>query len=487
MKNKRLAKLVRNRPEKYPHELERNYERVFERIMDAWGTARADQIFLDLLVDVRGTRHGFPVKVAEEIYFLSELHSLTFDSKGEARIADEALRITKADERTREFRAVLEERGFKFVPSELFCCISSGDLANVVMFVNAGMEVDTLNEQGWTPLMVALFEGQEKVALFLIRKGADPFFIDPTGYRPIHWAAFQGYVSVIHELVERRVGLDVKTNFGWTPLLQAASRGYTTTVDTLATLGADVNLRDNEGWTPLHKACANGHEEVVSVFLLHGAKVDARHPDGRTALHIAVEHGHDAIVGMLLAAGADVKATDANGATALHIAAARNDIAVIDRLLSAGARRSLRDRHGVTPLMYAVEAGAVAAIRRFIAAGAEIAETLEARAIDRQAVPGRTGHFGRVAAGAARLVRSIGVGRRDRLHDYVARNDFLRVRSEVARGADPNAMGPDGLTPLEIAAANGHHNMWGVLIDLGAGRRQGKRWRSSPGLQQANN
>jgi hypothetical protein len=30
------------------------------------------------------------------------------------------------------------------------------------------------------------------------------------------------------------------------------------------------------------------------------------------------------------------------------------------------------------------------------------------------------------------------------------------------------------MTPLEVAAAHGNHNMWGVLIDLGAGRRSAK-------------
>lgn len=474
MRHKNLAKLVRNRPEKYPHELERHYERILDRIMALWGKPEAEQYFLDLLVDARGSRSGFPVKVAEEIYFLSELHSLTFNSKGEAHIAGETQRLEKADQRTAEFRFALEERGFKFVPSEMFACISKGELANVVMFVNAGMSVDTLNDRGWTPLMVALFEGQEQVALFLIKRGADPFFCDPTGYRPIHWAAFHGYVTVIRELAQRGVNLSVKTNFGWPPLLQAAARGYAPAVDTLAELGANIDISDNEGWTALHKACANGHEDVVAVLLLHGAKLNQRHKDGKTPLFLAIEVGQRIIAAMLLKAGADASAADGEALTPLHIAAERNEVALIDLLLASGARRSARDRRGVTPLVRAVEFGSIAAIRRLLAAGAGIEETLDVRAADLNAAPARPGRMGGVFTTATRVAKGIRLGRRSRLHECVANNDFLGVRTEVGKGSDPNAIGPDGLTPLEIAAAHGHRQMWGVLIDLGAGRRAAK-------------
>lgn len=470
MKHKKLAKLVRNRPEKYPHELERHYERVLDRIMELWGTPEAEQYFLDLLVDARGSRSGFPVKVAEEIYFLSELHSLSHSTKGEARIRGETEVLHKADERTAEFRAVLEDRGFKFVPTEMFACISKGDLANVVMFVNAGMAVDTLNERGWTPLMVALFEGQEKVALFLIKRGADPFFCDPSGYRPIHWAAFHGYVTVIRELSERGVNMNVRTNFGWAPLLQAAARGYAAAVDTMIQLGAGPDITDTENWTALHKASANGHEDVVAVLLLHHVKLNVVHSDGKAALHLTVESGNRTIADMLLKAGADPSSADGRGTTPLHIAAARGDVAMVDLLLAHGAKRSKRDQRGVTPLMSAVGAGAIPTIRALIAAGARIEETLDVRADERLA---ETGARGGVMSTAARMVRSLH-RRRSRLHECVARNDFLGVRTEIEKGMDPNAIGPDGMTPLELAAAHGHLNMWGVLIDLGAGRRIAK-------------
>ena len=475
MKNKRLAKLVRNRPEKYPHELESRYGRILERILELWGTPQAEQYFLDLLVDGRGGRTGFPIKVAEEIYFLSELHSLTFNERGQVRIREETQRLVKAEKRAAEFRQVLEQRGFKFVPTEMFACVTKGDMANLVMFVNAGMDVNTPNERGWTPLMVALFEGQEEVALFLIKHGADPFFSDTTGYSPIHWAAFHGYVSVIRELAQRRVNLDAKTNFGWTPLLQASARGFAPAADTLLQLGAHVEIADEEGWTALHKACANGYKAVVDILIRHQAPLDQQHSDGRTALHIAVDARQAAIVAAMVVAGANPNIVDAEGASPLHLAAEKNEVKMMDLLLSVGAKRSRQDKQGFTPLMRAVGTGSTAAIRRLLAAGASIDETLGVRTHDGKDVPADSGRGGKMLSSAIQVAKGVGALRRFRLHEGVARNDFLGVRTAVQRGADPNSVGPDGMTPLEIAAAHGYHQMWGVLIDLGAGRRLPKR------------
>jgi ankyrin repeat protein len=221
---------------------------------------------------------------------------------------------------------------------------------------------------------------------------------------------------------------------------------------------------------PIYKACANGHEAVVDILLLHHAKLNVGHSDGKTALHLAVEEGLRPIAEMLLRAGADASIADLRGTTPLHIAAARGDVAMVDLLLEHGAKRSKRDKRGVTPLMSAVGAGAIPTIRALIAAGAKIEETLDVLSDERLT---ESGARGGVMSMAARMVRSLN-WRRSRLHECVVRNDFLGVRTEIEKGTDPNAVGPDGMTPLELAAAHGHLNMWGVLIDLGAGRRIAK-------------
>ena len=469
MQNKQLAKILRNRPEKYPHELEKRYGRVLNSIMEVWGGPEAESYFYRLLVDERGGRTGFPAKVAEEIFFLNELHALLFHSSGATTTPlGETERIAKADARSKEFRAALEARGIEFVPPEFFRCVSGGDMSAVVLFINAGMGLESRNEQGWTPLMVALFEGREDIALFLIKKGANINFSDRSGYRPIHWAAYKGYSTVIREIALRGADVNTTTHFGWPPLLQAAARGHANAVETLIELGAQVNAHDNEGWTALHKACSNDDRTVVQALLTHGAKVNAAYRDGTTALHLATRLGHKVLVAMLLKAGANPNVSDNNGTTPLHLAARHRDITVISLLLESKAAVSPQDQHGATPLMHAVEAGAMGVIKLLIGAGARIEETLAVHDAERENDNTDRPQLSRVLSTAANLIRtSDRLMRRGsyRLHQFVANSDIAAVQREIANGADVNAVGPNGMTPLQIAASLGNIALWGLLVE----------------------
>lgn len=471
MENKKLLKVLRNRPEKYPHHLERQFPRVLERIMELWGSSEADHNFFELLVDRRGDREGFPGKVAEEIFFLSELHALLYRSTAEESGAprQETERIVLADAKTQQFRASLESRGIKFIAPEFFRCISGGDLAAVVLFVNAGMAIDTPNEKGWTPLMVALFDGKEEVALFLIKKGADVHFADNSGYQPLHWAAFQGYAAVIGEIVGRGGIVNVTTHYAWTPLMQAAALGHRRAVEVLLDLGAQPNTRDNEGWSPLHKACSNNHREVVQILIHRGSAVDLECADGTTALHIAARLGHEDLVDVLLINGANPVEQDAKGVTPLHLAAGRGDARMIDRMLETYRFTSPRDKSGATPLLWSIRAGTLPAARRLIAAGARIQETL---ALDTTAASAARSGLVRAVAEARRLLLPADTVRRasQRLHRGIVRNDAESVRRELAHGANPNVPDGDGPTPLEAAAMQDNIYIWWLLAESGAGR-----------------
>jgi uncharacterized protein len=477
MQNKQLVEILGNRLDKYPLVLEQQFERVLVRIMELWGSAAAQDYFVDLLVDKRGNRTGFPPKVAEEIFFLSELHSLLFNRHGRQQpgsFYEDKRKVLQAEKRTEEFRAALEARSIKFIAPEFFRCVSGGDLAAVTLFVNAGMAIDTPNEQGWTPLMVALFEGREEIALFLIRKGADIDFADRSGYRPIHWAAFQGYANVIHEIVEREGNVNVMTDFGYTPLLQAAARGYAVSVQALIERGADPNIQDHEGWTALHKACGNNHVTVVKALIMAGASPSLTCADGANALHIAARLGHEELVQFLLEAGAGGPMQDQEGGTALHIAAARNHLGVIERILQIHPQPCPRDRNGATPLVWALRAGAIAAARRLVHAGARIQEVLAVNDADRVAASGGRG-IGRALADAAGWLRAAEKSLTrlgNRLHRCVERNDATGVLQEIAKGANLNQRDSNGRTALEIAASANNTELWWLLAENGAGQEK---------------
>ena len=469
---KSFAQIFKDRPERYPHELEKAFPRVLAQIAEVWGTDQASVCFREMLVDSRGARRGFPPKVVEEIFYLSELHSLLYGGQQlpSSRSSGDSQRFTRDDEKSRQFRKVLEARGIKFVVSEFFVRITRGDLSNAEMFVNAGIDIEAHNDQGWTPLMVALFEGREDVALFLIDKGANVNFIDSSGYRPVHWAAFKGYTNVIDEIVARGGNVNVATNYGWRPLLQAAALGHLDSVVSLLRHGAAPDACDNDGASALHKAASNNHTEVMRALVRGGADRDLEAMDRMTALHAAARLGYADTAEVLLDMGCSLAVKDSRGATPLHLAAANNHIDVVDKLLDLKSSIAAPDNDGATPLVYAIRSGALDAARRLIRAGADIREIISG---EQHATPKRPCPcIGRKlirAAGRLPLLNCAGRAKY-RLHRYIKRDDVDAVKRLISKPVDVDARDARGRTALELAALRDNAQIWWLLVEKGAGR-----------------
>ena len=296
--NEKLLHLLSGQEELYPLNLEEKYLRVLNRIVELWDTKEIDDYFNDLTIDNRGgTRQGFPPNVASEIFALSMAHAKICSQQQQV-----AAGATPWDNVEASKKAAVEQQGYAFSPKGFIQSAEKGDHKAVLLFLSSGVDIDTRDEHGWTPLMVSTFNGKEEVALLLIRSGADVRAKDTAGYGPLHWAAFNGYSSVVKLLIEKRAHVNERSNHGWTPLLQAASRGHLLTVGQLIAAGAEVNLASNDGWTPLHKAAANGHTEVVKLLLAKGAIRNSEYQDGTTPLKLAIKNKHAEIVSLLSSA-----------------------------------------------------------------------------------------------------------------------------------------------------------------------------------------
>lgn len=293
MKNPRLADILKDKPEKYPYALETLYPRVLTRIMDLWDTPPAlQECFEELMVDKRGGRQGFPKEVAHDIFVLSAIYDdyLNRPPEGVDPWASEA---AKKD---------LEEQGYEFSTQRFHNVVERNNYDAAALYLQAGMAVDTPGEHGWTPLMVASFNGNEAIAELLLERGANAFFVEAAGYTPLHWAAFNGFLRVTQILIGKRVPVNAANRYGWTPLLQASAQGHLQVCEMLIAAGALVTAADGEGWTPLHKAVANGHAAIVELLLKHGADVRASHKSGMTPIKLAHQKGHPAIYERLMQA-----------------------------------------------------------------------------------------------------------------------------------------------------------------------------------------
>ncbi len=213
-------------------------------------------------------------------------------------------------------------------------------------------------------------------------------------------------------------------------------RGDLETVELFLAAGMDPDVRVHVS-PVLSSAVSEGHAGVVQTLLRAGASL----ADGRGGDHLIVAAlgDHREIVRELLDAGVDPDARERNchpnrDETALMGAARLGDRLEIARLLlDAGADLHLKNRYGATAFDVAVSRGHRRMADFLLRAGA------------------RDG--GRVQA---------------ELHAAVARGDLAAIRPAVDRGADVDALDPDGRPALEAAAYDGKLGVVRELLALGA-------------------
>lgn len=134
-------------------------------------------------------------------------------------------------------------------------------------------------------------------------------------------------------------------------LFIAVQDGYVPTTRVLLENGADASLwHAGMEVTPLHIAASNDHVYVVQELVKHGAKLDATSGKGYTPLIMACSQGYTETPRILAEAGASLNyQCPMDGATALHHAATGGFVACAKTLLAAGASPDVKDAGDMTP------------------------------------------------------------------------------------------------------------------------------------------
>lgn len=91
----KLLRFLNNSDQNYPHALEKQFPRVFEKIMALWDSPEFDVYLAQLMMTTRSDRQGFPQEVASDIIYLSMLHG----RKGESGESNTWAQLLRRDER----------------------------------------------------------------------------------------------------------------------------------------------------------------------------------------------------------------------------------------------------------------------------------------------------------------------------------------------------------------------------------------------------
>ena len=219
--------------------------------------------------------------------------------------------------------------------------VKEKDLETIELLIKKGVDVNSKDKSGYTPLHWAAEYGHKKIVELFLDNGSD---VNTTadgyciGATPLHLAAWKGYTEVAQALIEAEAEVTAKDDGGYTPLHSAANFGHKDIVEALIEAGADMTAKDENGRTSLHSAARWGKTETVKVLIDNGAEVDAKTKYGNiTPLPNAIRYEYTDIARELIKAGADVNAKDREWDTPLHLAAQKGNTELARLLIDKGA------------------------------------------------------------------------------------------------------------------------------------------------------
>ena len=207
---------------------------------------------------------------------------------------------------------------------------------------------------------------------------------------------------------------------GATALMHAVIYASRECVRLLLDRGADVNAANGYGSTALMWGA--GNPTILQLLLNRGAAVNAQASDGTTALLVAARYGNAESMRVLLNRRADPQASSTAREQLLRIAYSNPDPTMLRMLERAGLR--LTDVSQLPGPIVSPNVSQPAVIQRFLALGASPHEEATTATVT---LPALSYAAGQGAAASVALL--------------------------LDHGADPNARGSRGLTPLMMAAA----------------------------------
>ncbi|MCP3926279.1 MAG: hypothetical protein GY714_27250 [Desulfobacterales bacterium] len=252
-----------------------------------------------------------------------------------------------------------------------------GLIETVKLLVSKKISINKKNKYKSTPLDLALDNGHENVALYLLSKKGK--------YKKskslIHIAVKKDYKEILKRYRNKK-NINQKDKRGNTQVHLAVLKGNVDYLKTLLNSGANINAVNKHGRTPLENAVFNNKTESVRVLLERGAiiksskfslianaidykyitiaellinktkQIDPPEKLKKSPLHIAIRNNYNDIARSIIKKIKNIDVTDSLSRTALHIACERSNVDIVKLLLKHGANINALDYSERTPLHY---------------------------------------------------------------------------------------------------------------------------------------
>lgn len=350
---------------------------------------------------------------------------------------------------------------------DLFRAVAENCIGRTRGLIGRKVPIDSRNELGDTPLMIAVRLRNFKMAMFLVNSGADLSLTNTNGEDILYISCMCGFEGAVDRMVtECSVNFEDSHKLT-TPLMQASRKGSVGTVRSLLGAGASVDAQNGKGNTALIMACANGHCSVVSVLSEHDASTDLCNVRENTPLAVAVNRKRLDVVKILLNSGARVDPKNEDLNTPLSLACVHGTVDIIRYLVVYGANVNSKNIDHETPLTISATSGCLEAVEFLVNQGGNFnhVDCHGYTAVTNACI---MGYVDVVEFLLSRGVSLDNVGTQSPLSCAASSNCCKMVEYLLMKGAKINSYDGYSLTPLSSAIVSGSVEATVLLLERGA-------------------
>lgn len=163
----------------------------------------------------------------------------------------------------------------------IFDLVTENNLDLIKIFVNAGIDLNIVDNEENTPLSYMIDHGlkitnqREKEQflerlVFLLKFRVDVNTVDSERRTVFHKAVMANNLEVVEKLLTKKTDLNIRDKQGRTALHHTQWKGNYKIARLLISAGADINAADYAGFTILNYAAILGHARLVVVLILSG-------------------------------------------------------------------------------------------------------------------------------------------------------------------------------------------------------------------------
>ena len=236
--------------------------------------------------------------------------------------------------------------------------------------IEAGADVNTRSERGYTALIYAAQFGRPNCSELLLKAGADVNLKKQHGYSALHYACNrkENHAVCVDLLIKAGADVNNASYVGITPLMLAVGcLSDDNCVNALMQAGADVNAADHYLETSLIRAVEKGAEKNVKRLIEAGASINTVAGNHLTPLFFAIKR--DCYVDLLISGGVDVNCIPEwyDSWSPMTYAVYLRHAKSLKLLIQAGADVNMADNSGKTSLHWVRD---VRCLRILLKAGA---------------------------------------------------------------------------------------------------------------------